>query len=393
MYETWELPKRTDSAMRTWSVRYAAPATGSRRFSPPEQLTGTLAEQPSATNEARISPLQEPGDPTHPICLGDREMTDDVLMLNIWSPANPDGSPLPIAVYIHGGNLIHGAAGWPIYDGAELAQTTNAVVVTVGYRLGIWGWDTEMPWSTNDTSAGMLDQTAALEWVAEHAAEFGGDASRIALMGHSVGAACALLHVYGGSSIVSRLAVFSPPLDGMRTKERAEFAGSFAAQDSTASLLGDQPERADNAELLEFQNALESAWRKADNSDDLLGFARPVLPGLDCYPWERNEAPSSSVPVFSTWTDGEFGERGPAHEERLTRLLAARTSSDDVHARLSTTGFEGISVGDTHFMLIPLIFGNHEAWSTTSLSGFLNEPTFVARQTELRSSLAAFIHA
>jgi|GEM_PF-4797418 len=376
------------------SIRFAEPVTGRHRFSDPVYNGASVAESTDERTAARVSPLQEPGDPTHPLALGDRDMTDDVLFVNVWTPSAPSEKPRPIAVYIHGGNLIHGAAGWPVYDGAELAADLDIVVVTIGYRLGIWGWDVELPWSSRTQDGAMLDIAAGLKWIIEHAAELGGDPSNITLMGHSVGAACVMLQAYAGTPGASRkLALFSPPLDPARRDERRGFAVEFGDEHPAAKTLGDDPQQADNLALLEYQNALEAAWRAADGSDDLLGFCRPAVAEGSEYPWERGVAPSDEIPIFSTWTDGEFGDRGPVHRDRLMKLLGTRSNPSDVHTDLSSDEFEGLSVGDTHFLLIPLVFGNDAAWEGTTLSRHLDSPRYLAKRSELRRALSEFIHS
>ena len=375
------------------SIRFAAPATGRHRFSAPVYNGTSMAESADERTAARVAPLQEPGHPTHPLSLGTREMTDDVLFVNVWTPSTPSEKLRPIAVYIHGGNLIHGAAGWPVYDGAELAEALDIIVVTVGYRLGVWGWDVELPWSERTQDSGMQDQAVALKWIIAHAWEIGGDPSRITLMGHSVGAVCAMLLAYASTpGATHKLALFSPPLDPARIEERRGFAAEFVGENVAATVLGEHPEQAGNLELLEFQNELEAAWRAADESDDLLGFFRPTAGGKE-YPWEQGVAPSDGIPIFSTWTDGEFGGLGPVHRERLRRLLGKRANGTDTHIDISSAEFDGLSVGDKHFLLIPLVFGNHAAWGGTTLSGLFNNSLYRARQSETRQALGAFVRS
>ena len=71
--------------------------------------------------------------------LGQAVGNEDCLYLNVWRPATSDGN-LPVIVFIHGGSNVSGYTADPVYDGAALAKTTNAVVVTANYRLGIFGW-------------------------------------------------------------------------------------------------------------------------------------------------------------------------------------------------------------------------------------------------------------
>jgi para-nitrobenzyl esterase len=117
--------------------------------------------------------------------------SEDCLTLNLFTPGL--ASRRPVLVWIHGGAFVTGAGSQPVYDGPGLARSADAVVVTLNYRLGALGF-TYLPEQAAEGEAtgnfGLLDQLAALAWVREHAARFGGDASRITLFGQSAGAMC-----------------------------------------------------------------------------------------------------------------------------------------------------------------------------------------------------------
>lgn len=129
-----------------------------------------------------------------------RPISEDCLFLNVWRPASPTGERLPVMVWIHGGALIFGSGGVPIYDGAALAQR-GAVVVTVNYRLGALGFFAHPALAAEGGALnfGLLDQLAALRWVQRNIGAFGGDAGNVTVFGQSAGAE-------------SVLALFSSPL-------------------------------------------------------------------------------------------------------------------------------------------------------------------------------------
>ncbi|KAM9069955.1 liver carboxylesterase 1 [Sarcophilus harrisii] len=111
--------------------------------------------------------------------------SEDCLYLNIYTPADlSKKSKLPVMVWIHGGGLVVGAAS--TYDGLALAALEDVVVVAIQYRLGIFGF-----YSTGDEHArgnwGYLDQVAALQWVQENIANFGGDPGSVTIFGESAG--------------------------------------------------------------------------------------------------------------------------------------------------------------------------------------------------------------
>uniref|UniRef100_A0A8D1Z5H8 Carboxylic ester hydrolase n=1 Tax=Sus scrofa TaxID=9823 RepID=A0A8D1Z5H8_PIG len=113
------------------------------------------------------------------------EFSEDCLYLNIYTPADlTKRGRLPVMVWIHGGGLVLGGA--PMYDGVVLAAHENVVVVAIQYRLGIWGF-----FSTGDEHSrgnwGHLDQVAALHWVQENIANFGGDPGSVTIFGESAG--------------------------------------------------------------------------------------------------------------------------------------------------------------------------------------------------------------
>ena len=119
---------------------------------------------------------------------------EDCLYLNIWRPADHGGGK-PVIVFVHGGSDVSGYTADPVYDGAALARTADAVVVTVNYRLGIFGFLNQPFLKTNGadpaTDSGnfaLLDIVKALEFVQKDIAHFGGDAGNVTLMGQSAGA-------------------------------------------------------------------------------------------------------------------------------------------------------------------------------------------------------------
>jgi para-nitrobenzyl esterase len=123
-------------------------------------------------------------------------MSEDCLTLNVWTPegAGRSGPRLPVLVWVHGGAFVNGAGSLPWYDGSALAARGDVVVVTINYRLGVFGFldlaevgGTDYEGSGN---LGLLDQIAALSWVHENIAGFGGDPNTVCIVGESAGAMC-----------------------------------------------------------------------------------------------------------------------------------------------------------------------------------------------------------
>lgn len=165
-------------------IPYAAPPFGPNRFREPlpaPAWTGVrdcTAFGPVAPQSAQLpgSPMWSPDD-------------EDILTLNIWTQA-PQGGRLPVLVWIHGGAYTFGSSAQPDFDGTGLARA-DLVVVTLNYRLGFEGFG-HVP--ADDASAypdnrGLLDQVAALHWVRDNIAAFGGDPGNVTIAGQSAGAA------------------------------------------------------------------------------------------------------------------------------------------------------------------------------------------------------------
>ncbi|MFN8440289.1 MAG: carboxylesterase family protein [Caldilineaceae bacterium] len=118
-------------------------------------------------------------------------MSEDCLYLNIWTPAEPSEERLPVLVYFYGGGNVAGDGSEPRYDGERLAQR-GIITVTTNYRLNVFGFFAH-PELTQESpqhasgNYGYLDQTAALRWIQENIAAFGGDPGRITIAGESAG--------------------------------------------------------------------------------------------------------------------------------------------------------------------------------------------------------------
>ncbi len=173
-------------------------------------------------------------------------MSEDCLYLNVWTSANGSDSKLPVLVYFHGGGFVSGDGSESRYDGANLAAR-GIVAVTVNYRLGTFGFlapSGAASESSHGTSGnyGLLDQVAALRWVRENIAQFGGDPSKVTIAGNSAGAVAVSAHMASPLSrglfaraIGQSGAAFAP--NDLGTREEAErAANAFSARVGAASL-------------------------------------------------------------------------------------------------------------------------------------------------------------
>lgn len=178
------------SVARFLGVPFAAAPVGDLRFRPPAPFP--------AWDGARDAVETGPVCPQNPSLMdalfgGEAEQWDeDCLFLNVWTPsALPDpATPLPVMVWIHGGGFEMGSGSSPLYNGTHFAAS-GVVLVTLNYRLGALGF-LELggvdPAYTGSGNVGLLDQIAALEWVRDNIANFGGDPSNVTVFGQSAGA-------------------------------------------------------------------------------------------------------------------------------------------------------------------------------------------------------------
>jgi len=194
-----------DSATGTTSwkgVPFAKPPVGALRWKAPvdpDAWSAPRAAQKFANACASSGRLYGPGlnnryDATIGTSLEKTVGSEDCLYLNIWSPAKAAaGEKLPVIVFVHGGSNITGYTADPVYDGAMLAKTANAVVVTVNYRLGVLGFFKSPLLKTGDPiedsgNYALLDVIKSLQFINRNIGNFGGDAGRVTLMGESAGA-------------------------------------------------------------------------------------------------------------------------------------------------------------------------------------------------------------
>ncbi|MGW6904850.1 carboxylesterase family protein, partial [Streptomyces sp. NPDC054940] len=171
--------QRGDGVLVWKGLPYAAPPTGSRRYAPPQPVASwTGVRDASAYGHAAPQVPLLPGLPETP------NQSEDCLYLNVWSPS-PRGRR-PVIVWIHGGGFLAGTGNDPTFDGGNYAQR-DCVVVTFNYRLGAFG-SLYQPDRYGSGNLRLLDQMAALRWVRDNIAAFGGDPCAVTVMGESAGA-------------------------------------------------------------------------------------------------------------------------------------------------------------------------------------------------------------
>ena len=178
--------KTAEEGTFAWlGIPYAAPPVGDLRWRPPLPPTPWLGVR-KATKFSSMAVQYLP-------LLGWIRGSEDSLYLNLWRPASAKKG-LPVYVWIHGGGNSTGASNAsPDYEGYALASRADLVFVSVNYRLGLFGWFAHPALRTGDPESdsgdfGTLDLIAALEWVRDNIAAFGGDPGNVTIAGESAGA-------------------------------------------------------------------------------------------------------------------------------------------------------------------------------------------------------------
>ncbi len=178
---------------RFLGIPFAAPPVGDLRWSPPQAVEpweGVLVADEMSPPCAQLDALTTPASDV-----------EDCLYLNVWSPDPAPERPLPVMFWIHGGGNTSGSSadqvplgvGGLFYDGRSLAETRDVVVVTINYRLNVFGFfthpdladeDPDQPYAANQA---LLDQRKALQWVRDNIIAFGGDPDNVTIFGESAG--------------------------------------------------------------------------------------------------------------------------------------------------------------------------------------------------------------
>ncbi|MCK1711107.1 MULTISPECIES: carboxylesterase family protein [unclassified Bradyrhizobium] len=237
-------------------LAYAAPPIGPLRWRSP-QATPENSEMRTAYDYG--APCLQPLMPS---------ASEDCLTLNVFRPFGVDG-PLPVMVFIHGGGFVRGTANDLLFDGAKLAQA-GLIVVTLNYRLGALGWLAHPALSdVGSGNYGLMDQIAALHWIHDNIAAFGGDPNNVTLFGNGSGAtSIALLILCAQSRDLFQKAILQsvPGRAQLRSAQEAQSAGRqfVTALGQETDLRTAKPARLLAAE----KRLLEKSWRSFTPSVD-----------------------------------------------------------------------------------------------------------------------------
>ncbi len=243
-------------------IPYALPPAGERRWRPPAPVPRWQGVR-DATNPGEACP--QPSRRAGSIYASEiAPIGEDCLCLNVWVPEG--ARDLPVVVWIHGGSLIWGAGSEALCDGAALARR-GAVVISINYRLGVFGWLAHPELSAESPDGvsgnyGLLDQIAALEWVRDNVAAFGGDPGNVTVAGESA----------GGLGVLYLMA--SPAARGLFGKAIAQSAYMGSTPALNEARHGHEPAEAAGVRLVEKLGARGMADLRAM---DALALAEAAL--------------------------------------------------------------------------------------------------------------------
>ncbi|RYY03316.1 MAG: carboxylesterase family protein [Gammaproteobacteria bacterium] len=283
-------------------IPFAAPPIGDLRWKAPQPVKPWQGIK--QTTAFAPSPMQaipnEFGVYTREFLIKDEPLSEDCLYLNVWTAAKSAIEKRPVIVWIYGGGYVSGGTNVPIYDGEALAKK-GVILVSIAYRVGIFGFFSHPELtreSPNHTSGnyGLMDQAAALTWVQNNIAAFGGDPKNVTIAGQSAGA-------FSVNYLVA-----SPHTKGLFAKAIAESGASIISTSKNIVSLAQAEQRGfKTADLLQAKTLADLRELSADTLLKQNNF-RPIIDGYflpqsvaDIFAANKE----NQVPLLSGWNEDD----------------------------------------------------------------------------------------
>ncbi|MFF9493951.1 carboxylesterase/lipase family protein [Streptomyces flaveolus] len=438
--------RREDTFTVFRGIPFAEPPVGDARFAAPrparpwDGIRDALAFGPPPPQDlGLVGQAGAPGAPEG----------DDWLTVNVWTPEPDPAAHRPVMVWIYGGAYKLGHAGSPGYDARRLAEDGDLVVVTFNYRVGMEGF---AHLEGAPANRGLLDQVAALEWVRDNIAAFGGDPDQVTVFGESAGAGslAALLAMPRAAGLFRRAIAQSVPGTFFSDALARDVAGALAAEaglrPTVADLSAVAPDRLVAAGQTLAAKMLQHVDRWGRAAPTVTPYS-PVVDGevLPVTPWQAlasgasrdidlivghnrdefrlfssmsgtsdritDERAASALRMFAPGPDGERTYRaafpdaspGELYERVQTDWLFAMPSLHLAEAHLAGGGrsyvYEltwpapgnGGALGACHALDLPLLFGTFDAdMGVLLFAGAEPSPEALALSARFRASWTAF---
>ncbi len=302
-----------EGVQQFWGVPYGAPTDGENRFMPPKAPTAWSGVKDVFQIGNRCYQGPNAFEPSPVVLAMNRQEQEgeDCLNLNVFTPA-PDSNSRPVMVWMHGGGHRYGSGNYLMYDGTLLAKKEDVVVVSVSHRLNIFGYmhlaDIGGEKWSQSTNMGTQDLVAALQWVQDNIAEFGGDPDRVTIFGQSGGGGktSSLMAVPAASGLFHRaIAQSGSSIRGMTSDDANEGVSRYLSK------LGINANQLDRLQALTPQQIQDAFYGDPELNRFPMG---PVVDGnfIPRHPWDPSApAYSADVPFMAGSVETEYGWVGP----------------------------------------------------------------------------------
>ena len=358
-------------------IPFAQPPLDSLRWrapQPPETW-----QEPRVCTTFAASPFQRPPQPfsvwSEEFLIPPAPIDEDCLYLNVW--ARSDAEQQPVLVWIYGGGFNSGGAAVPIYDGTAMARE-GVVFVSINYRVGPFGFmahpelSEEAPYASSG-NYGLMDQIAALHWVRDNIAAFGGDPNRITIAGQSA-----------GSASVHAL-VASPLADGLFHRAIAQSGGFYTREAPSLADAEDMglrlAERA-GAQSLQELRALPAA-------EVLAASTEPLWPVVDGYLLPQSVVSLTDgddrhdLELLTGWNENEASRAAAGRDAEAYQSYVRETYGDRAEDFLEyyPAGSDSVARQSQMEAARDLTFGiQNYGWANLH-AGYSNRPVYVYRFT------------
>ena len=320
-------------------IPYAAPASGENRFMPPQKPEPWEGIRP-AVFYGNAAPQRVDGKYTNSYStFSDHwnyyDVSEDCLTLNVWTPGTDDGKR-PVLFWIHGGGFTSGnSIEQDSYNGENFSRYGDVVFVSVNHRLGPIGFSdfSAVDERFSDSgNVGILDIVAALEWVHENIAEFGGDPGNVTVMGQSGGGAkvCTLVSMAETDGLISKAVALSGNITGAIDAGYSRDLGKYIYEKAGRSMkkLQEMPWE----EYLDLADEAAAEFSKTRSNGMMRGSFGPVGDGLHVPMgtfFSDKNLHSNNIPMIFSTTTCEFSiSKTDAALENISRDEAVRLLED-----------------------------------------------------------------